>query len=802
MRGYLNHGVKYMAPNEHPDNDNENVRLQGTIKAIDNFIDDSSKRKSTGANEWSSIALKKHNQDLRGKYRYRRENPYYGRMDILSEAANKLDEIYIGYESLDLGKYEVIDWRAPIATLYAGGTAKAQSYNAPEGKIKVQLFLRRRITIQHGEIQDISDEFDHRSKQEAHAKKVEPKTNEEFLLNELYSRGDPNLQDIVKTIQEQQNNIIRARHDQIVIINGVAGSGKTSIAIHRMAYLLYPASNTHIQAARSIIFCPNPIFLHYIEDLLPKLGERNVRQTTFADWALSQMRLVSQYRVMDSSLNIFLDPKSDQDLLNRLWKRAQQKGNIKIKQLLEHYIEYLKHNQIYPTENFVYPKIGEFELDFEFSPDEIRTICEECAKDPLASLNEIRESAWLRLRVLTGKKYDANVWKKANKIKLESEIEVMALERSLALTSDDDKKKQESLKNEIKRKRNASSFFRDQAFRNSITKNMTTNQVEVLLKQEFIHVWTPFNAPILYYALLENTELLIQLSIGLFSPEEIEALHTVRKDKDIIENEDIAAVLCFYNMIYNRDNIKYDHIIIDEVQDFSPLQLDQIYERSTNDSMTLVGDMAQGIHSYRGLSTWKDLDDVLPQDKVSFENIVQSYRSSHEIVTFANEILKQYRKKPLLAQPFARRGSLPVVIHVKTPEIYNYLLLKRIQALQSKGRKNIAVIVKTMSKAIALINMLNMVDIKSTVTADQVEKDFKYLGGFIVLPVNLAKGLEFESVILYQANEQEYNMSKVFDGGLLYVAITRALHELEIMYSGRLSGFLSTAINYAKLVNL
>jgi len=786
-----------MTANQHPEYNNENIRLQGTKKAIDNFIDDSSKRKSTGANEWSSVALEKHNKDLRGKYRLRREDPYYGRMDILSETTNELEEIYIGYEALDLGEFEVIDWRAPISTLYAGGTARMQSYKAPQGKIKVQLLLRRRVTIKHGEIQEISDEFDRRPQQQAYTKKVEPKTNEEFLLNELYSRGDPKLQDIVKTIQEKQNNIIRARHDRVVIINGVAGSGKTSIAIHRMAYLLFPASNTHIQASRSIIFCPNPIFLHYIEDLLPKLGERNVQQTTFANWALSQMRIGSQYRVVDSSLNVFLDPKSGQDLLYRLWRRAKKKGSLKIKQLLEKYVEFLKHSQTYPMEALVYSKIGEFELDFEFLPEEIQNICEECARDPLASLSAIRESAWLRLQELAGKKYDADVWKKANKIKLASEIEIMTLERSLALTSDPEKQK--LLKDEIKRKRNASSFFRDQAFRNRRTKNITTNLVEVFLQQEFNHFWPLLDAAVLYYALFENNDLLLQLSKGIFTREDAEALFAVRKESNVIEHEDVAAILYFYHLINSADNLKYDHIIIDEVQDFSPLQLDQIYEKSKNNSLTLVGDIAQGVHAYRGLSAWKDLADVLPQDKVSFENIAQSYRSTQEIVIFSNEILKQYRKKPLLAQPFARTGSLPTIIHVTNPEEHNNQLVKRIEGLQNKRYKNIAVIVKTLSQAIALINFLNTTEVKPRVTAEQVRTEFKYRGGLTVLPINLAKGLEFEAVIIYEANEREFNSNKAYDGGLLYIAVTRALHELEIMYSGRRSGLLVTAANHAVL---
>lgn len=167
-------------------------------------------------------------------------------------------------------------------------------------------------------LEKISDEFDRRKNVSQEDKQVEFISNEQYLLEQLYTRGDPRLQDIVKSIQEKQDKIIRARHDQVVIINGVAGSGKTSVAIHRLAYLLYPGNENKINASRTIIFCPNPIFLHYIEDLLPSLGEKDVKQTTFAAWAIEKMRR-QDLQVVDSSQDMFLSPNQNRDILKQCW---------------------------------------------------------------------------------------------------------------------------------------------------------------------------------------------------------------------------------------------------------------------------------------------------------------------------------------------------------------------------------------------------------------------------------------------------------------------------------------------------
>ncbi len=661
----------------------------------------------------------------------------------------------------------------------ATSTAEDQSFGGTRGK----LLLRRRLKINR-ELIEIADDFDRRKNISDAKKQIEFVSSEQFLLNELYSRGDPKLQDIVKTIQKEQDDIIRSRPNHVVVINGVAGSGKTSIAIHRMAYLLYPANQTKISAKRSIIFCPNPIFLHYIEDLLPSLGEKDVQQTTFVAWALERLRR-RDLHVVDSSQEIFLDPHSDRELLRKHWSRARLKGNLKIKELIGRYIEHLKHTQPQLTRELAYRQMGELQLDFVFTPEDVRTVIQANLEKTSATLIQIRENAWAALKELVRRKYDDDVWAKSDAMKQQA----AAIEQIATLI--EDAEEQKLLLDEAKEKRKSQESFRGRAFGNPRNKDRICNLVDVLLQQDFNRIWPPIDSITLYYNLFENLELLQVLTTELYKPEDVELLISSRPGSTVIEMEDIAAILYFHEALSEVDQTKYDHIIVDEVQDFSPMQLEIIHAKSTNHSLTLVGDMAQGIHAHRGSTRWGEIQSIFHDDHTSFHNVSQSYRSSAEIVQFSNRVLQNLQKeKPLLGIPFNRHGVSPALVQLPDQENIKKEIVNRLQSIRKAGYKNIAVITKTLRETIEILAFLEVAGYPAEISIKELESEFKYGGGLIVLPVILTKGLEFQAVIICDANEINYSTQKPYDGRLLYVAITRALHELHILYTGQASGFL------------
>lgn len=786
-----------MKANKHPEYNIESERLKKTQEEIDNFVvTTASQGGQSGVDAWSTAALRHHNISRGEDYKKHRQEPYFGRLDFHAKTSKIADIFYIGYRALNLGKYEVVDWRAPIGSLFASSSAEEQDYKAPGGKIKGRLQLRRRFKMLNGELTEITDEFDYRPTPKENlneTKKFEkiPKPQEsqqDFLLSELYSRGDPRLQDIVKTIQKQQDEIIRSRFDQIMVINGVAGSGKTSMAIHRMAYLLYPGNNTKIRATQSIIFCPNPIFLHYIEDLLPSLGERNVQQTTFYEWALQQMTL-SRVKLTDTTHEFFVATDSDPATIKIRWQRAKLKGSLKFTKVLEKYLDYLRQfGQNYPETPFTFREIGPLSLTFKISHQEIIKVIEDAVKQTYLTLDQIRSSAWMEITELIKKRYDEIVFEQSKAIKAAAEAEVIKLEDLLQLESDEKAAKEIVAK--IRAKKNEESGYRVRAFRNEVKKQHVF-MVESLMKKEFDRIWPVYQAAEIYYDLLNQRFLLQEMTRGLLPGEEVAALFEKHIDRSMIEMEDVAAILYLHQLIYGEGQQMFDHIVIDEVQDFSPLQLKLIGDRSSNKSMTLVGDIAQGIYEYRGINSWRDIEEAFPFEVIRLEKVSQSYRSTIELVEFGNEILKQISKKsPLLGIPYSRHGAKPLILRTDTQELMDKELISRIKIQIKNKYKNIAIIVKNNELLEHVLSVVRNSGIPVNTTTSQLDNHFKYTGGVVVLPVTLTKGMEFESVFLYDVNEATYDSQKIYDGRLLYVAVTRALHELTIFYTGELSGYL------------
>jgi ATP-dependent DNA helicase replicase len=197
-------------------------------------------------------------------------SPYFGRIDFSSD--DDIISIYIGINGImkDLKNY-VFDWRTPIASLfYNYGVGKAE-YVAPGGIIKGDISLKRQYKISNGKIKRCFES--------------DINIDDEYLQEILSSASSEKMTNIVNTIQKEQNVIIRNVDDKYLIVQGIAGSGKTSVALHRIAYLLYNEKN--LTNNNVLIFSPNEVFSEYISNVLPELGEQNVLQTTFSDFASS-----------------------------------------------------------------------------------------------------------------------------------------------------------------------------------------------------------------------------------------------------------------------------------------------------------------------------------------------------------------------------------------------------------------------------------------------------------------------------------------------------------------------------------
>lgn len=271
-----------------------------------------------------------------------RKKPYFARMDINQLDKDFEEKLYIGKVSLYDDTMDipmVIDWRAPIASVYYDGRLGKASYEVDDQSITIDLFKKRQYTIENGQLIDFMD--------------VDISTSDTFLQASLENHAGEKLKDIVATIQAEQNQIIRADINKPLIVQGVAGSGKTTIALHRIAYLIYTYSKT-FYPDQFMIIAPNNLFLDYISAVLPELGANKVTQTTYINLMFNLIGKKLNLSDSNQKLNELIRtdsnalPDTEKDMIAR---SASFKNSIEIKDLLDKYISELEKNTI-PSQDY------------------------------------------------------------------------------------------------------------------------------------------------------------------------------------------------------------------------------------------------------------------------------------------------------------------------------------------------------------------------------------------------------------------------------------------------------------------
>lgn len=784
---------------QHPDFPEENDHLKSTIGVLNKKYSLSNPNDVApdkywevygGADEFTAMLFHSHAIDKWNRIARILNDAYFGRVDF-APTGSMAEIFYIGKQGFDIDGIQVIDWRAPISRLYytkLSNEHNRTTYLSGGGQNSGNLLLKRHLSVKEQKLVEISDEVDWRNGP-PEQKKID--VAETILAREIFSRGDPRLQDIVKTIQEHQDRIIRSPANQVVIINGVAGSGKTSIAYHRVAYLLFPDSQTNIQPRKTIVFNPNRLFLSYVKDLLPSLGVENVIQVSFDDWALKQMGLVTNINgkvkrevdIQDTALEVFLNKHSTREEQRSSWRRAQLKGGEKIKQLLMRYIEYRRQSFHIPNTGWEYDHLGKLDLTISLSKEEIQKLYTESLSNdwPLEKQRN----------------HLINLLEETISSKFENAVED-AYQQKIITT---DKSLFDNLRPSKGRIKKSAEDFRNRAL------SIPTNRTEVIrdarkrLRKDIDRTWKTVVRQD-YYNFLGNRELLKQTGKGIIDDKEVDLLISLRLPNNTVDIEDIPALLYFYILARGKNNELYDHIVVDEAQDFSPLQYSLLRLFSSNSSMTISGDIAQGIYAHRGISDWDEITNTLDGMPFQIEEISQNYRATKEIVEFTNEVNRSVRKEKVnLAKPFNRTGIKPKIIHATNAEKMYEALDTDIKELIKKGIKNIGVIVKTSVECYEVSDSLknNSYDVSVIPSRDT---EYDYIGGVSILPVTLAKGMEFEAALVINVDNAAYDSNLQYDGRLLYVAVSRALHVLNVYYTGKVSSYLNTAIEKAIQVHV
>lgn len=643
-----------------------------------------------------------------------KEKPYFARIDFKEDKKSTKDKLYIGkigVTDLD-GKVVVTDWRAPVSTLYYDSNLGQVEYDAPYGKIHGELSLKRQIIIQNRKIESIFD--------------VDSVSDDELLKPYLGASADSRLKNIVASIQGEQNEIIRKNIEKNLIVQGVAGSGKTTVALHRIAYLMYNNSEKY-KANQFMVIGPNKFFINYISNVLPDLDASNAVQLTYEELASNFIGEKISYEDSTKKLNDIIDGR---DTISNV----KYKTTLEYKDLLDNYLKQIEYNVI-PDDGLV-----------------INGICVLSKDEILAVYNQTQgESIKQRLDIISRRI--------ANNIKNDDDIysRVKSQMDALELSQTDVEERRKIIKKELDMLKD----LNNTGFEKQLKKLLDISNLKVI--------------PI-YLNFVESVDNIPQIIRDT----------TIKSLKSrVIENEDIAPIM-YIKLKYfgNEDYKNIKCVVVDEAQDFGVFSYYILRNVLNQANFSIFGDLAQGIYSYRAIDKWEDIQNKIFEDS-EYLNLRKSYRTSIEIMSEANKISSAINLGE--AKPVIREAG-PVIKTKVDVKNKNEYIKNKVQEYLNNGYKSIAIVYKNQTEMAKISKLLKENNIENEIIYKDQEK---YNGGVCILTSYLSKGLEFDVVIVADTDESNYDSDNVLDMKLLYVAMTRALHKLELIYTDKICKYLN-----------
>lgn len=660
--------------------------------------------------------------------------PYFAKIHFKRERTeqdNQVEEYYIGKTSLYQRETQdpiIVDWRSPVANLYYDGRLGEVSYEAEGYEYHGFLSQKRQFVIEGGSLEDIRD--------------VDLTTRDELLQQSLSESASNRLTDIVATIQEEQNRIIRADLNRPIIVQGAAGSGKTTIALHRISFFIYTYAE-HFQPEQLMILAPNNLFIDYISEALPELGVEKVRQTTFTDYV--KECIGKNVKIKSADRFSHFSQKGNEELEMKKWCIAFR-GSLTFLTILKKYVNDVVKN-LYPMEDF---KVDKFQV---YSAKRFKRLL-------------LKEYTYLPIysRIDKIKKVISNDFQSKKKKMIEK------------VTDFYDEKLENALYNiqdaELRKKKVSHIMDR---------KEQRLNELHLAMKGAVANYMKQFPKYTLlehYKLLFQSPDLLVQYSKGTITKRQAEylctsSLETIRKNT--YEEEDLAALLYLQYALFGIDKeFKAKNVIIDEAQDYSLLQFAVLKLVLETDMITIVGDMAQGIHSYRSIGNWNDVQRIFP--RASYHELQKSYRTTIEIMNLANQLLKKLPLELPMVEPVVRHGDLPLYIKIDDSRHCIEEIKHHAKSVLSSGFKTIAIITKTDKDANFLYSAFKK-DVNLSVQLLQEHEQSINKESIVIVPSYVSKGLEFDAVLVVSLNEVFLPENDI-DIKLLYVAMTRPLHRL------------------------
>lgn len=591
--------------------------------------------------------------------------PYFGRIDFLEKKENsKVMPIYIGIHTFydpESRATLIHDWRAPVSSMFYDHELGEAGYRSPSGEIKGVISLKRQYRIRGGKM-----EFMIESALTVH---------DDILQKELSSNADDKMKNIVATIQREQNRIIRNEDIRTLIIQGVAGSGKTSIALHRIAYLLYTFRDS-ISSKDILIISPNKVFSDYISNVLPELGEETVPETSMEQILSGVLEHKYKYQTYFGLVNELLE-KPSSSLINRIAYKASFGFISELDKFILH-IEntYFKAADVKLTKYITIPAPFIEEQYLRFNRYPIR------------------------------RRFDAMADYMLDMLKIQYTFTVTTTGRNL-------------LKKEIRL--------------------MFAGNNDIQVYKDFFK-WT--NNP------------------GMFK---------MRKGHTL-EYSDLAPLAYLHLALEGNGNqpFRVKHLLIDEMQDYSPIQY-KVIQKLFPCRKTVLGDAGQSVNPY-GSSTAETIQKSLTASEIM--KLCKSYRFTFEITDFAQKIHPNAELEPV-----ARHGEKPQILQFGSAVEELSGIMGLISTYRKSGYKSLGIICKTEQQARKMADMLKSYANDISFLSSQSSA---FVQGIVITSAHMAKGLEFDEVIIPQTDERNYRSE--IDKSMLYVAVTRAMHRLTLTF--------------------
>lgn len=622
------------------------------------------------------------------------EKPYFGRVDYVDKEDKRKYTLYIGKNGVVKDGTEpfIIDWRAPVSSIYYESQVGESFYHVPEQeKRDVTLDRKRTYEIAQRKLIDYYD--------------AEVIANDELLTKYLGKNKEAVLGEIIATIQKEQNDIIRETPYRNMVVQGVAGSGKTTVAMHRISYILYNYAD-RLSPKEFFVIGSNKMLLNYITGVLPDLDVRGINQMVMEDffiWLLDKDFKEKSYKVLRK------EPGEEEQILGQL---QRFKGSLDWLNSIKEYLRRLEKRSIRVEAVLCWDEVV-------YAEDAIQAFLDNNTRYSIQDKIEM-----LNKRVL---------------IKVRDYLQIMSAEPGV-------------IRAESKKYKN---YFGNRVWKTPILEHYM-EFVEDLSKEKKEYS-------------KELDALLLRLS---------------RKELDVY---DLAALVYMKHRIKGmEENDEVKHIVIDEAQDFGSFVFGVMKEILSRATYTIMGDVSQNINYSSGMNDWEVLkEQIFSPERDFFYVLAKSYRNTIEISEYAQAILKHGSFASYPIEPIIRHGKRPEILcDISEGELLG-CCVKKIEEWQREGYETIAVICRDQAESTRVRELLS-----KQIAVEQTDaEDAAFVTGVMVLPVVLTKGLEFDTVFLWDPTREKYPCNDA-NVKLLYVAATRALHQLVVATEGELSEIL------------